>query len=135
MRAKSILPAVLYLFIITACQSLPANFDAAKFGKVERDITYCIMQGVELKMDMYYPTARQKQWPVVVHIHGGGWTSGTKGLDSMIDVNGLSKVGILLVSAEYRLAPEYKFPAMIEDVKCAVRYLRPHAAKYNIDST
>jgi len=45
----------------------------------------------------------------------------------------MQKAGILTVSVDYRLAPQYKFPAMIEDVKCAVRFLRAHTEKYNID--
>lgn len=41
--------------------------------------------------------------------------------------------GTLVAAIDYRLAPEYKFPAQIEDVMCAVRFLRAHAADYNLD--
>ena len=133
MRTKFIFLRILCLFILTACQSLPDNFDKSKLGTIERDITYCVMDNEALKMDILYPTTEQQKWPVVIHIHGGGWVSGTKEFYSIADAELLSKFGIMSVAVEYRLAPEYKFPAMIEDVKCAVRYLRSHAAEYNID--
>jgi carboxylesterase type B len=51
----------------------------------------------------------------------------------MEDRSALTAAGFLVVSLNYRLAPDYLFPAMIEDVKCAVRSLRAHVAEYNID--
>ncbi len=44
-----------------------------------------------------------------------------------------TEAGFLVASINYRLYPAYRFPAMIEDVKCAVRYLRAHAGQYNLD--
>lgn len=133
MQTKSVFFKIICLFILTACQSLPDHFEASKLGTIERDVTYCIMDNEALKMDINYPLTKQQKWPVVIHIHGGGWTNGTKGFSDMANTEILSKSGIMSVAVEYRLAPKYKFPAMIEDVKCAVRYLRAHAAEYNID--
>ena len=125
------------LLVLTACQisseSLPPEFDKTKIGTTESDVTYCTMSGVPLKMDIYYPSTIQRQWPLVLYVHGGGWGAGDKKGIGFIDIDALQKAGILTVSVDYRLAPQYKFPAMIEDVKCAVRYLRAHAEKYNID--
>ena len=45
----------------------------------------------------------------------------------------LTQRGYLVASLNYRLAPKYKFPAQIEDVKCAIRHLRANAAEYNLD--
>ncbi len=85
-------------------------------------------------MDVYYPFTREKQWPMVMYVHPGGWNSEGKGIDpTLVDVEALQRAGFLLTSVEYRLAPTYKFPAMIEDVKCAVRFLRAHADEYNVD--
>jgi acetyl esterase/lipase len=64
-------------------------------------------------------------------IHGGGWRIGSKE-GSALAVNLASK-GFVAASANYRLSGEAPFPAAIEDVKCAVRYLRANAAKYGID--
>ena len=132
MRYKLLL-ILCFFFSITACQSLPENFDEDKLGTVERDVEYCTMDGVALKMDVYYPVTKEKKWPMIMYLHSGGWTSGTKSV-GLVDIKALQEAGFLLTSVEYRLAPTYKFPAMIEDVKCAVRFLRAHADEYNIDS-
>ncbi len=117
----------------TSPTSSPA-FDSAKRGTSDLDITYCTPDGVELKMDIHYPESGDGPWPVAMYVHGGGWVSGdkSKGVGAR-DLPALTQAGFLTVAINYRLAPEYKFPAQIEDVKCAVRFLRAHAAEYNLD--
>jgi len=104
-------------------------------SKVERDATYCTVDGVQLKMDIYYPTTDKKPQPVLVYVHGGGWTKGNKGSGAgSLDIRELVRRGYFVAAINYRLAPQYKFPAQIEDVKCAIRFLRANAEKYGIDS-
>jgi len=106
----------------------------AKLGTVERDITYCQASGVELKLDVHYPKTMSKLAPVAVYVHGGSWSSGSKSDDfGMADAPELLSRGYLVVSVDYRLAPQWKFPAQIEDVKCAIRFLRANAARFNLD--
>jgi acetyl esterase/lipase len=85
-------------------------------------------------MDIYYPTMATTRLPVAMYVHGGGWTGGDKrsGAGSR-DISTLIERGYLVTSVNYRLAPRYKFPAMIEDVKCAVRFLRANALRYNLN--
>ncbi len=115
--------------------ALPSNeFDSSKLGTVEQDVTYCTMDGVALKMDVYYPSENTGRFAVTMFVHGGGWSSGDKSKGAGVaELPELQKAGFLAVSVNYRLAPDYEFPAMIEDVKCAVRSLRAHADKYNLD--
>jgi acetyl esterase/lipase len=70
--------------------------------------------------------------PVLVWIHGGGWQSGSKreGLQNLLF---FARQGFLCVSIDYRLSSEALFPAQIEDCKCAIRFLRAHAQKLNLD--
>ena len=111
-----------------------AQFDSSNLGTVEKDITYCTVDGFELKMDVYYPSESNGRFPVTMYVHGGGWSSGDKAQGAgAIEIPALQKAGFLVVSVNYRLAPEYVFPAMLEDVKCAVRSLRAHADEYNLD--
>ncbi len=114
---------------------LPSSeFDSSKLGSLESDITYCTMDGVALKMDVYYPSENTGHFPVTMYVHGGGWSSGDKAQGAgAMEIPALQAAGFLVVSVNYRLAPEYPFPAMIEDVKCAVRSLRAHAGEYNLD--
>ena len=109
-------------------RTLMNPFDMAKLGTIERDETYCTVEGHALKMDVYYP-ASGGPWPGLVFIHGGGWTEGDKALLPAIP----TEAGYLVVSINYRLYPDHRFPAMIEDVKCAIRSLRAHAPAYNLD--
>ena len=104
------------------------EFDAAKYGTIDRDVTYSSIDGLELKMDVYYPSSGGP-WPGLIFVHGGGWQEGDK---APLAVNP-AEAGFLVASINYRLFPAYRFPAMIEDVKCAIRYLRTHASRYNLD--
>lgn len=103
-------------------------FDVAKLGTAEQDVTYSTIDGHDLKMDIYYPNSGGP-WPGVIFVHGGGWTEGDKAPLPVIP----TASGYLVVSINYRMYPAYRFPAMIEDVKCAIRFLRAHAVAYNLD--
>ncbi len=86
----------------------------------------------ELKLDLTRPRATAGLRPVLLCIHGGGWTGGARE-DLHPLMFGFSKAGILCASLDYRLTPRDRFPAQIEDVKCAVRWLRANASDYGID--
>ncbi len=69
--------------------------------------------------------------PAIVYIHGGGWKKGDKrgkGIGAVLDY---AAKGYVCISVNYRLDVGIK--ACVEDVKCAVRWLRAHAEKYNVD--
>ena len=98
------------------------------------DVTYCTMDSIPLKMDLYFPPQGNGPSPVLMYVHGGGWTSGDrKEIRGMRDLPMFTNAGYIVVAVDYRLAPQYHFPAMIQDVKCAVRHLRAHAEEYNLD--
>lgn len=98
------------------------------------DMTYCTLGGVDLKMDVYLPEDRSQLAPVVMYVHGGGWAAGDKrNGPSLAETAMLIQNGFAVFSVNYRLAPEFLFPAMIQDVKCAVRSIRAHAADFNIN--
>ena len=86
-------------------------------------------------LDMALPVDKgQELRPAIVIVHGGGWRAGTKQdfvYRSMMVTYALR--GYVTVSVEYRLTQEAPFPACIEDVKCAVRWLRAHSEEYGID--
>lgn len=106
-------------------------------------VTYCSPNNIPQLMDIYTPAtaSRNASMPLVEMVHGGGWTVGLRGgLNSIGPVPevptamlGLLADGFVVTSIDYRLAPKYKFPDNIEDVKCSIRYLRAHAAQYHID--
>ncbi|HWM94485.1 MAG TPA: prolyl oligopeptidase family serine peptidase [Thermoanaerobaculia bacterium] len=100
------------------------------------DLTYATYQGSggttqELKLELLVPTAAAPV-PVVVWIHGGGWFSGSR-LPIPSGVSALCSKGYAVASIDYRLTDVAIWPAQIQDVKGAVRWLRAHAAAYNLD--
>ena len=87
------------------------------------------------RLDLARPTAKSAEpRPAIVFIHGGGWRGGDKRRGTFL--NGAldyAAKGYVCVTLNYRLLAEAPFPACIEDCKCAVRWLRANAQKYNID--
>src|SRR5262249_17815267 len=99
--------------------------------RVERDIGYGKGDRVELKLNLAIPKGNGSV-PAVVCIHGGGWYQGPRqDMDFMTEV--LARRGYVAATVSYRLVPNARFPAQIEDCKAAVRWLRANAAKYHIN--
>jgi acetyl esterase/lipase len=102
-------------------------------GRVERDVSYSLSDP-SVKLDVYYPVSATGPVPAVVYVHGGGWYSGDKADPAGKDfIMPLVASGYLVAAINYRLAPRYQFPAQLDDVKSAVRFLRSNAARYSID--
>jgi acetyl esterase/lipase len=98
------------------------------------DITYCTMDGVPLAMDLYLPAGSGSPSPLLLYVHGGSFTSGDKRKGSgIIDIPAMTTHGYAVAAVNYRLMPDYPFPAEVTDVKCAIRFLRAHADEYNLD--
>jgi acetyl esterase/lipase len=70
--------------------------------------------------------------PAVIFFHGGGWTVGDRSQLSPLATDQLSD-GWVVVSVDYRLAPQHPYPAAVQDAKRAVRWLRANADRYGID--
>ncbi len=112
----------------------PTPMALAKLGTIDRNVNYCTMGPIPVFMDVYYPATANTLWPAVVIVHGGAWALGDKTTTPDLAAQpGLNAAGILVVSINYRLAPNFPWPSMIEDAKCAVRFLRAHAQEYNVD--
>ena len=97
----------------------------------ENGIVFAAVGQRELRLDLCTP-AGDGPFPLIVCIHGGGWQSGNRHAFSEA-TRWLARQGYAAVTVDYRLAPRHRFPAPIEDVKAAVRFMRANAARYNID--
>jgi acetyl esterase/lipase len=106
------------------------TFDASKLGTAVLDITYCTPDDSPQYMDLYFPQSGGP-WPVLLYVHGGSWREGDKAEGE--GWRGMNDSGFLIAAINYRMAADGKFPIMIEDVKCAVRYLRANSSQLNID--
>ena len=97
------------------------------------DVVYAAMGGEEQRLDVAWPKTIGPH-PLVVIIHGGGWSAGTRELYRK-DTRRLASIGYVAATIDYRLCNKAKnrFPAGIVDVRCAVRWLRSQANAYGID--
>jgi acetyl esterase/lipase len=83
-----------------------------------------------MKLDVYKPAG--DKLPVVVLVHGGGWKSGYRSEFVPMAVR-LAQRGFAAVTVSYRLSGEALYPAAVQDVQAAVRWVRAHAAEYGLD--
>ncbi|MEY2855520.1 MAG: hypothetical protein RL030_2652 [Pseudomonadota bacterium] len=103
------------------------------------DVVYSVVSGFRpLIVDVYTPSDGAARRPLVLFIHGGGWTSGhTRHSGALSDfpevLAKLASEGFVVASLEYRLTGEAPFPAQLQDARAALRYLKANAAKYGID--
>ncbi|OGV68731.1 MAG: hypothetical protein A2283_20765 [Lentisphaerae bacterium RIFOXYA12_FULL_48_11] len=98
----------------------------------DRDVVYGKGSEVELKLDIARPEFANNARPCVVLIHGGAWRAGNKAELDNFAIE-FAKREYVAATLGYRFCPQHVFPAQVEDVKCAIRFLRANAKKYGID--
>lgn len=84
-------------------------------------------------LDVYRPKQNKDKLPVIVIVHGGGWVYGTKEVYQFYGMS-LAERGFAVVNYTYRLAPEHKFPASLEDTNAVMAWICEHADQYGLDT-
>jgi acetyl esterase/lipase len=108
----------------------PANTDHVK--RKFLDIPYADLSPAQ-KLDVYLPDEGEGPFPVIVSLHGGAFMGCDKAdLQVLPMLEGLKR-GYAVVAVNYRLSWEAKFPALVHDVKAAVRWIRANAQQYHLD--
>jgi acetyl esterase/lipase len=101
--------------------------------RVDRDVRYSDA-GKRGLLDIYRPVDREvMSAPVLVQIHGGGWTLGSKDQQGIPLMRRMAARGWVCVAINYRLAPRDPFPAQIVDVKRAIAWVKEHIEDYGGD--
>jgi len=122
------------------CVAAPAVFGQGDNARppdgiaYERDIEYGRGGDQRLYLDLSRPQQLTEPAPCIVVIHGGAWRAGNRRAHTDLLFK-LSQAGYVAATVQYRFCPDNPFPAQIEDVKCAVRFLRAHADRHGIDAT
>jgi acetyl esterase/lipase len=98
---------------------------------VKDDVTYGDANGVALTMDVYQPSG-DGPFPALIMIHGGVFTHGDKS-NLAQDAQFFAQNGYVCFSINYRLAPQFKFPAGLEDSQAAVEFIRGNADQYHVN--
>lgn len=100
--------------------------------ELRENVVYGKAGDQELTLHLARPKNAAEKLPALAYIHGGGWRGGNKDIHKA-DIVAAAERGYLAVSIGYRLVPTARFPAQVEDVKCAIRWLRAHASELSID--
>ncbi len=96
------------------------------------NVEYGTGAGETLFLHLAVPKGLTEAAPGLLLIHGGGWQGGDKNSFKKV-CQEAAAAGYVAASVGYRFAPKHPFPAQVEDCKCAVRWLRAHAAELNLD--
>lgn len=125
----ALLPVSAHAVSIMDPFNVPAAMDSGT-SKVGDGIAYA--DGPRHKLDVYAPEQRGAAAPVVMFIYGGGWSRGNRGEYEFVG-RALASRGFVTVIADYRLVPEVRYPAFIEDSARALRWVQDNIANYGGD--
>jgi len=99
---------------------------------VEKNVVFGKGGDMDLRCDLYRPAPGTEKRMATIHLHGGGFTGGSK--DTLTErIQPYAAQGYLAIASQYRLLGPAAWPAMIEDVKTAIRWTRANAASLGID--
>jgi acetyl esterase/lipase len=99
--------------------------------QVLRDLEYVQGGHERNRLDLYLPEKASRPVPVILWVHGGGWTGGDKSNGPAFR---FATKGYAVAAINYRFSQHATFPAQIYDCKAAVRWLRANASKYGLDA-
>ena len=114
-------------FITRLNRPIPANIG------INKDVEYANINGLSLKADIYYPLDKSKKYPGIALVHGGGWISGSKENEKYM-AQELASKGYVAIAVGYRLSEVAKYPAAIDDVENAIKYVKKNKKKYSLDT-
>ena len=100
--------------------------------EMKTDIVFATCGGTNLTLDAFVPQG-EGPFPTCILVHGGAWMNGSKASYITPLFEPLSKAGFAWFTINYRLAPQHRFPACIEDVESAIRWVKAHAKEYKAD--
>jgi acetyl esterase/lipase len=89
------------------------------------DVVYATVDGRDLALDLHWP-AGETDPPLLVWVHGGRWSSGTKAQVPPV----FAENGFAVASLDFRQSTDARFPAQVHDIKAAIRFLRAHAGRF-----
>jgi acetyl esterase/lipase len=128
MQALSSVAIAVIVAFASLAQAAPPELE------VHDDLQYGVGGGDKLLLDLARPAKLDKPTPCIVFIHGGGWAGGNR-KGHYDQMRRAAEQGFVSATVSYRLVRDGKnrWPAQIEDCKCAIRWLRANAERFSID--
>ena len=116
------------LMAVMVCVLLAAGAKA----EMRKDIEFSKPGGFSLTLDAYVPDGKGP-FPTVIIVHGGGFARGDKQTYVPPLFEPLSQAGFTWFTINYRMNPQFKFPAPVDDIEAAIAFVKAHAAEYKVD--
>lgn len=132
MTLKTILASWLGCFFLATSWVRAADPVVPTSVQWETGIEYANPGDTHLQLNLARPKAGDGPFPAVLCIHGGGFRAGKRESYDALCLK-LAERGYVASTITYRLAPQHKFPAAVQDTKAAVRWLRANAKTYKIN--
>lgn len=128
--------AIKAAFLAGMLKTIDVNLPVPDSIKVEKGVEYGKGGEVSLKLDLYQPVGDAKPSdplrPAIIFVHGGAWKGGSREIYHYYCVK-LAEKGYVVATVSYRLSDVAPFPAAVQDVKCAVRWMRANAERLHVD--
>lgn len=109
-------------------QPEPPAVGAVKDLAVPRD-------GGAIPCRLYTPPTGAAPWPTLVYYHGGGWTIGDLDTHDVLCRQLCLGAGVAVLAVDYRLGPEHRFPAAVDDCLAATQWVQQQGAAHGLDAT
>ncbi len=105
---------------------------SAVFAQSPVPVVYATYGTRQMQADLFLLPSGGSAHPAVVYVHGGGWSGGNR-KQFHPQAADMAAKGFVGLAIEYRLSGEAKYPAALEDVRAAIRWLRANAKRYGAD--
>ena len=108
--------------------------DAEAAGVQRTEVQFESADGTSVRGLLYRPANQGRTHPGYLHIHGGGYILGSPEGSDIGNVAVCSKLGVVVLSVDYRLAPEHPIPAPLDDCYAGLAWLHREASELNVDT-
>ena len=115
-------------------ETRPASTPPAPQIGAVRDLLAEGVQAIPLRVYRPAGVADSRRLPVLVYFHGGGWVIGDLETHDVLCRQLTAEAGVSVIAVDYRVAPEHKFPAAVDDAWAATRWIAAHAAELSVDA-
>ncbi len=116
-----------------AIKALTPNLDTAGLTIIDKKIPG-YQSDLEVPIRVYIPDNIEKPGPALLDIHGGGFVIGSIETEHAVSVRFAKSLGVIVVSVDYRLAPEHPFPAGLHDCYAALKWMHSQTEELSIDA-
>ena len=124
----------LYIVRQTLNDQRPPLADTENFKVTREEVIACQEDGPDVRCLLYVPEGIEKsKCAAYLHIHGGGYILGSPEGSDLQNLVTASKLGIIILSVDYRLAPENPIPAPLDDCYAALSWLHENSERLSID--